>query len=173
MKFTWENIADKPDIWEGDEDSEKTYAGVGKCLSSSGKIFGDRLTSLERVAHSYFVGRPDQEFEASLTLVVTAARRLAVRRNEIAHGVVAAIAVEPMEPKPDKDGWTPWPNRYFVAPPHHAYQKYGDEGQYYYGSSALEHFKDAFDLFNKSISKLTNYLETNHGSIDRLRDAPG
>jgi hypothetical protein len=203
MQFTWENIADKPDIWEGDEDSEKTYAAVGKCLSkwenmefsmsmlysqfkgskgkieyfqeygTSGKIFVDRLTSLERVAEAYFVPRPHQEFEASLALMVTAARRLAVRRNEIAHGIVAAIAVEPKEVKPDKDGWVPWPNRYFLAPPHHAFMKYGEDGQYYYGSKALEHFQEAFDLFNKSISKLANYLETSHGSIDRLRNAPG
>ena len=200
MEFTWENIADKPDIWEGDEVPDKTYAAVGRCLSSwenmefsmsmlysqfrgsrgkieyfheygtSGKIFVERLSSMERVAELYFVGRPDQEFEASLSLVVNAARRLAVRRNEIAHGVVSVFAVNPELVLGDPTV-SPWPNRYFLAPPHHAFLKYGEEGQYQYGSTALAQLQNAFDLFQKSITKLANYLEISHGSIDRSGNA--
>jgi hypothetical protein len=104
----------------GDEDFERTLAGVGHVMSaweaielnfariysvfvgqgSRGKaiqdyggprIFRDRRNELQKVSDAYFVNCPDQTKESELARLLDIASRYSERRNEVAHGIVMEV----------------------------------------------------------------------------------
>jgi hypothetical protein len=137
-----------------------SYSGVWDKRSN----FEERLTVLEKTAEKYFVTRPHQEAEGELAWECLAARQLAKRRNEIAHGIVDTLhldlengAEKALESLDEELEYKLHP-RYFVVPPHHAYLKYEAPGQYYYCSQNLKHFAETFERLRGRISRFTEAL---------------
>jgi hypothetical protein len=56
-----------------------------------GNIFRERLSILERAADAWFVRNCHQEIEGEFQQIVSTARWMADRRNEIAHGLVMDV----------------------------------------------------------------------------------
>src|ERR1700680_2245928 len=102
----------------GDANADSTYAAVGRAMSEweqlelylarlYAKFLGvppieaiarpeytrvaisrERARVIEDAARAYFIKHPDQTLESTFESLICDARKLAVRRNDIAHGVV-------------------------------------------------------------------------------------
>jgi hypothetical protein len=57
----------------------------------SGKIFVQRLNTLERHSSKYFIQHPDQDEEAEFDILACYIRKYSNRRHDIAHGVVQPL----------------------------------------------------------------------------------
>jgi hypothetical protein len=106
--------------YQGDDDIEDTYAGVGRVLSQwetaelelsriyglllnrpddieairlygDPKIFEERAKGLAAAAEQYFRWNPHQDTEAELSELMLLARQFSARRNEVAHSIVMPI----------------------------------------------------------------------------------
>lgn len=104
----------------GDDLDHTTFAGVGRVLSrwedvetelsfvhsqlnftpddagsyrdyGAGRIFAERVSSLERLAAVFFRRIPNQEGEGEFSRLCNAARGFSARRNDVAHGVVRLV----------------------------------------------------------------------------------
>jgi hypothetical protein len=130
----------------GDDDIERTFAGVGRVLSQwetieielsvlyalftkrpadaearreygKGRIFVDRSKIIEDVAPKWLC---NQELEAEFDSLICTIRHYSDRRNEIAHGIVRPIQwVIPFEPRSRF--------QYCLSPPYHDYRRYTEK----------------------------------------------
>jgi hypothetical protein len=109
---------------------------IGK-EGSVGRIFTTRIAGLEQLAETFFVNNPHQNHEGEFARIADAAKRLADRRNEIAHGIVS----------PFKNG------EYGLVPPLYSKTKFGEKNQpiYIYTATELERFALAFFELSKAV----------------------
>ena len=118
MRNPWDAF---PFPLKGDQDPEKTYAGVGHVMSewesvefnlarvygvfvggdAGGKalqeygaprIFASRLKALEQAAEAFFFRRCDQNIEGEFHLLTLRASGFSARRNDVAHGIVMNVS---------------------------------------------------------------------------------
>jgi hypothetical protein len=143
----------------GDDDIERTFAGVGHVLSQwesveiemsvlftlftnrpadaearreygKGTIFANRAIIIEEAAAKWL---RDQTLESEFDRLLCVARHFADRRNDVAHGIVRPIQwVIPI----DRQYYR---LEYCLAPPYHTYRKYDSNNrpEYIYISETL------------------------------------
>ena len=128
----------------GDADEVLTFEGVGRVMTTwehvefglarllsifarapdapeglagyQGTIFRERLNSLRRATHIYFVAHCDQELEGEFDRLCDVFERFADRRNEVAHGAVFDMAQF-------DDFGSQRPPSYMLIPPYHSLKK--------------------------------------------------
>jgi hypothetical protein len=152
---------DRPEQSEGDASPGTTYAAVGQTLSLwedmefefavlfsifegspgkialieeygvKGRIFEARMKCLEESAAKYFAARCSQELEGDFGGLVDEAYRLAIRRHQIAHGMVTGIDIA------SNIEATRVRKAYWLTSPMYAVARLNKDGEYFYGSDVI------------------------------------
>lgn len=117
-----------------------------------------RLAHLESHAVRYFCAHCSQDNEGEFALIVTTARRLIVRRNQIVHGVLSGLVV--VTGKNESGDWDREIAWHISSPMHCDEPLQKGEGRYYYGSAALLTFCERFIDFAQRVSRLADALRS-------------
>ena len=175
MPDPWD-IPPFPEI--GDDLINKTWAAVGLALSqwellelalaTLRKFFlasiGDKIVfnydddvplgflaradEIERAAHSFFRRNPSQDNEAEFEALIYEARKLALRRNDIAHGVVVGSTKAG-----DAKG-------FYLTPALHVPKRYrGGRAAYQYTSHEMLSFAESFNSLTKRVWRFADKIQ--------------
>jgi hypothetical protein len=170
----------------GDQNADDTYKMVGRALSEweeleyrlahlyaqiigrpsqiaalreygKGRIFADRIAGLETAAEAYFIRNPRQNSEAELACIAEVARRLADRRNEIAHGIVRPLQ---WIQRPIPDRLIGQPLEYALVPPLYTRRKLDEKNRpkYIYTANELMQFWLAFSDLSQEALRLQRQI---------------
>ena len=137
--------------------SRAAYQQYGEPLS-----FKARLDGLQRVAGSYFVGKPNQEGEAEFEDLVERARQFAMRRNEITHSWVQPVAFD-RQHETLSDGSHRWTTTYwfFLVPPLYTSRKFdpNERPEFMYTSREIDMYAGHFADLEVDAVRLAVVLE--------------
>jgi hypothetical protein len=177
----------EPTKKSGDDDPNVTLGGVGWVLShwehlelqfsilssifdgrprtidamqeygKRGRIFDERIQGLEKAADRYFRSAPDQSLEGTLAQLASDARKVSIRRHQIAHGIVSGM-MTPNDPEKivDGDSSTYMKVNYWVMPPIYAVLR--RNGSYFYGSAAMREIAENIAGLTQRVIEFSNLL---------------
>lgn len=119
------------------------------------RIFQKRMDALASAAAKYFQKHPSQVREGILDDLIADSRKLAEKRNQIAHGIVYSMTVFSRRAG-GEDVLTPG---YAMVPPSHGvFHLTKATGQYFYNSPAIiDYTKDFIDLARR-VAEFTSTL---------------
>lgn len=104
---------------------------------ANGKIFSDRLRGLRRAAASWFTKHPNQTRESKFDEIAARAEGFALRRNEIAHGLIMDVRTflfwqHHLDMPPDSS------EQFLLVPPPYDMRKQDQQNMPSYGYSVRE-----------------------------------
>ncbi len=121
------------------------------------KIFKDRMNSLCEAGRVFFVASPSQEYEAILDGIIREAKRLAVFRHQIAHGLVVSLASYPGIPT-ESGMQIPLPAFLLMPPSHGLFHLTKTTGHYRYGAKEINEYADEFYALGTKVQNFNRTL---------------
>jgi hypothetical protein len=187
----------------GDERADDTYKMVGHALSGweeleyqlshlyshitgrpgamtalreygeNGRIFADRIARLENAAEPFFTRHPSQEFESRFSEITHSSRKLADRRNEIAHGIVRPLQwLQSL--LPEYETLRGRASEFALVPPLYTRRKLDEKHRpkYIYTANELMLFSLAFSDLSQAAALLKQQISHIHRALPPMYRKP-